>query len=126
MSEKNSKYRVAEIIDDFKIVINKGRQEDVKVGDRFLVYKISENEISDPETGENLGALEIVKGTGVVTHVQEKISTLESDRKSDSFRKTIRKPILTFSQFAGEEEIIDRKQTIPFENPEVGDLLKQI
>ncbi|HCW08231.1 MAG TPA: hypothetical protein DGG95_12795 [Cytophagales bacterium] len=116
--------RIAKVIDDYKIVINKGSNNGIQVGQRLLVYAIGE-EINDPESGESLGQLEIVKGTGVVTHVQEYISTVESDRKSKSFRKIIRKPLLAF-QLAGEEEIINPSETIPFDEPKVGDLVKGI
>lgn len=118
--------KVARVIDPYKLVINKGLNYGIEKGQRFLVYAISSDEIKDPETGESLGNLEIVKGTGIVTHVQEKIATVESDRKSKAFRKTIRKPIMTFSQFSGEEEIIDPAETIPFDDAEINDLVKGI
>lgn len=117
--------KVAKVIDDYKLVINKGSYDDIQVGQRLLVYTIGD-EIMDPETGSSLGNLEIVKGTGVVTHVQGFISTVESDRKSKSFKKIIRKPLLAFQQFGGEEEIINPAETIPFDDPIVGDLVKSI
>ena len=72
-------YKVAKIIDEYKVVINAGSRQDVCEGQKYLIYAIDNNEIFDPDTGRSLGYLEIVKGTGIVTHVQEKIATLESD-----------------------------------------------
>ncbi len=117
--------RVAKVIDSYKLIINKGVSDGIQLGQRLLVYSMGE-EINDPETGISLGKLEIVKGTGIVTHVQEKISTVESDRKSKSFKKIIRKPILLYQQFGGEEEIINPSETIPFDDPKEGDLVKGI
>lgn len=126
MNTELKNIKVAKVVDPYKIVINKGSNDGVEKGQRFLVYSISPDEIKDPETGESLGKLEVVKGTGVVTHVQDKIATIESDRKSKAFRKTIRKPLMTFSQFVGEEEIVDPAETIPFDDAEVKDLVKGI
>ncbi len=126
MNTELKNIKVAKVIDPYKLVINKGSNDGIEKGKRFLVYSISSEEIKDPTTGESLGNLEIVKGTGVVTHVQERIATIESDRKSKAFRKTIRKPLMTFSPFIGEEEVVDPAETIPFDDAEVNDLVKGI
>jgi hypothetical protein len=68
---------VAHVINDYKVVINRGVDQGVKVGDTYLIYAIG-HELIDPETDEPLGALEIVRGRAVVRHVQEKVSTLET------------------------------------------------
>jgi hypothetical protein len=68
---------VAKVIGQFDLVINRGREQGVREGAKFLVYGVGE-EIVDPETNESLGNLELVRGIGVVTHVQEKISTITS------------------------------------------------
>lgn len=68
---------VAHVIDEFKVVINRGSDQGVKVGDTYLIYAIGPDLI-DPETNESLGPLEIVRGRAVVRHVQEKVATLET------------------------------------------------
>jgi hypothetical protein len=68
---------VAYVMGDYKIVINRGVEQGVKVGDTYLIYAIGP-EMIDPETDESLGNLEIVRGRAVVRHVQEKVSTLET------------------------------------------------
>jgi hypothetical protein len=66
--------KVAAIIDDFTIVINRGNRDGVEDGGYFVIFKLGE-EIRDSETGESLGIFEIVKARVEVRHVQEKMST---------------------------------------------------
>ncbi|MEH7850189.1 hypothetical protein [Rhizobium laguerreae] len=70
--------RVIKVIDDYNIVINRGSEHKVALNSRFLVFGAGE-QLSDPDTGEDLGVLELVRGKARVTHVQAKISTLTSD-----------------------------------------------
>ena len=125
--------KVAKIIDEFTLVINKGREDVVSEGERFLIYSIGE-EILDPDTKKSLGKLEIVKGTGKVLHVQSRLSTISSDMKSAPTR-TIRKKIgripaiPTLATIMGREQEIEEylpSDPIPFDNPEVGDFVKKI
>lgn len=69
---------VAEVRDRRTLVINRGSRDGVREGMKVLVYKESEEEVIDPETEEPLGRLEVVKGTGKVTHVQENMATIVS------------------------------------------------
>ena len=64
---------VARIISEKEIVLNVGKTDGVKEGMEFVIYSESEK-IFDPETGEDLGSLEIIKGRVTVYHVQEKLS----------------------------------------------------
>jgi hypothetical protein len=115
---------VAKVIDSFRIVINIGRQGNIKQGQRFLIYELTNEEIRDPMTGESLGKLEVVKGTGKVIHVQEMISTVESDMRETPSRTIIRRP----SAWLGiEEETIQSPSDLrPFHEPKVGDIAKPI
>ena len=122
------KYKVAKVIDEYTLVINAGKNQGIKSGFKFLIYSIGED-IKDPDTGESLGKLEVIKGTAKVSHVQDNISTV----KSDTFEKS--KPIVTtrrqskFLSAFGEEYITREEQEPiqkPFENPEVGDFAKYI
>ena len=69
--------KIVKVKDSYTVVMNKGSIDGVKTGDCFLVIGVGEV-IVDPETGEELEKLEIVRGRVRVTHVQEKISTLSS------------------------------------------------
>lgn len=125
--------KVAKIIDTYTLVINKGGENGVSEGDRFLIYSIGED-ILDPDTGKPLGKLEIIRGTGKSVHVQATLSTISSDMKSAPTR-TVRKnrrgnPMLygLAAMMTRGEEIEEYlpSDPIPFEEPEVGDCVKKI
>ena len=110
----NERYfgRVVQVIDQYTIVINKGQSE-VQEGDKFLVVGLGDI-IKDPESGEELERLEIVRGKVKVFHIQSKISTLKSceyereeDRKEIKKVRKIRKSgaynLLPLTHFPGEE-----------------------
>src|SRR5882672_5460239 len=60
-----------------EIVINRGSQNGVKIGDQYLVFGEGPM-IQDPDTGKDLGQLELVRGRGEVVHVQEHLATIRS------------------------------------------------
>lgn len=70
-------YKVIKVINSTEIVINAGNEK-IKQFDKFLVYSLDE-ELFDPDTNESLGQLETVKGTVKPLHIQEKLTTLQSD-----------------------------------------------
>lgn len=118
--------KVARVIDNCTLVLNKGSKDSIKIGQRFLVYIIGE-QITDPDTGAWLEKLEVVKGTGKVTHLQESISTITSDMKGPVSR-TVRKVKTAPSWFNFPEEITETipSEKVPFEDPQVGDLAKPV
>lgn len=127
---------VVKISDDqMSIVLNVGEIDGIAPGQRFLIYSEGE-ELFDPVTKESLGKLEVVKGTGKATHVQEKMTTVGSDAKSDATRtiRKIRKDNLGYSSFGAlaammqpdEVEEVMPKNSLPFENPKIGDKARLI
>jgi len=68
---------VAKVIDDYKIVINKGSTSGVKENALYNVIELGDD-IIDPDTKEVLEKLEIVKGIVKPIHIQENITTLVS------------------------------------------------
>lgn len=130
---------IVKVIDDFQIVINKGKEDGIRQGQRVLLYNLSDDEIIDPNTGESLGYLEIVKGTGRVIHIQEKMAIIESEkvikpdlyspifwRDNENFINSL-KNVLTDSENDKIQQLIDGiKVKVPFENPQVGDRVKPI
>jgi hypothetical protein len=126
--EKKFPAVVAVIVNPYRVVINRGAEHDVKLGQRFLVYTLSEEEILDPITNESLGHLEIVKGTGKVIHVQEKMSTIESDQTEMS-NKTITKKNHRYLPIFPEEAVVEEiasPNRVPFDSVKVGDKVKPI
>ena len=119
--------------DNCKVSLNVGCCNGVSLGDKFLVYSLSDHEIIDPDTKESLGFLEFVKGSGKVVHVQEKLCTIESNTyKKPKPTKTITKHIpntfmASFGTQTTEETVIDgESEQVPFDNPQIGDLAKPI
>lgn len=116
--------KVAKVIDPFKVVINRGADDGVKVGQRFLVYGFGDD-IVDPDTRETLGRLEIVRGTGVATHVQSKLAILNSEKKEAGSKRIVRSPTVITWQ-PNEETFVGSPVSVPFEEPVIGDLAKPV
>jgi hypothetical protein len=79
--------KVAKILDEYSIVINVGRDDDVVNGMVFVVFVQSDDEVKDPDSGEVLGKLEHVKDYIFVSHVQDRFSTCVAGEKEASSRE---------------------------------------
>ena len=77
MTDYSKLPQVVHVIDGYTFVINRGKESKVMQDDNYLIFRLG-NSIFDPTTGDDLGVLEVVVGRARTTHVQEKISTLES------------------------------------------------
>ena len=111
---------VVYVIDAYSVAINRGSVHNVEMGQRFIIYAVSSDEIIDPETGEGLGYLEIVRGTGRVVHLQERMATIESEEQTQN--KTLRKSNFMFGDTVESVE----KRRVPFEAPGKGDKARPI
>lgn len=117
--------RVIKVIDDYTVVINRGKEHGLESFFRVLVYFVDPEELVDPETKESLGNLEIVRGTGKPIHIQDKMATIKSDRILPR-PKTIRKNG-PYSILMGTEIIEEGpSESLPFDRPQVGDKAKII
>jgi hypothetical protein len=65
--------KVARIISDTEVILAASSDNGVQEGTEFVIFALGDP-IFDPETGEPLGELELVKGRVVVTHVMGKMS----------------------------------------------------
>jgi len=81
---------IAEIIDEYTVVLNIGRNAGVKKGMNFVVYAET-GRIFD-KSGDDLGILEIPKAEIEVKDVQEKLSIAESTAVQE-----IRHPLAPFA-----------------------------
>lgn len=106
--------KVAKILDKYNLVLNKGKNADIKLGQEYLLYEQTE-EIRDPETGELLECLFVPKGKGVITRVQEKISILRSNEWERP--SSLAEALTAFAQ---------PRDLKPFYRPEVGDSVRNI
>ena len=77
MTDYSKLPQVVHLIDGYTFVINRGEDSGVMQGDNYLIFRLGES-ILDPTTGDDLGVLELVVGRARATHVQGRISTLES------------------------------------------------
>lgn len=66
--------KVAKILGNREIVINRGRTGGVRQGMIFEIFAAEGEEVWDPDTGETLGTVEDVKAKAEVTEVQERLS----------------------------------------------------
>lgn len=69
--------KVASIIDESTLIINVGEKAGVEKGVLFVIFEQGE-EIKDPESGESLGNLEIVKAEVEAVHVQEQMTIVRA------------------------------------------------
>lgn len=72
--------QVAQILTLRELVINRGQQHGVEVGMRFAVLNRRGSDITDPETHEVLGSVEIEKVLVKVVRVDERLSVARTFR----------------------------------------------
>lgn len=125
VAKSNYPATVAKVTDSHTLVINRGSDHGIKKGDHFLVYYVDPEELIDPESGESLGNLEIVRGTGTAIHVQPKLTTLKSNRVVSKGR-VIRRQSGVLAAFGSEVVEEPEREAMPFERPEVGDKVKPV
>jgi len=65
--------KVARIISSTEVVLAAGSDHGVTPGMEFVIYDLSDT-VFDPETREDLGRIELVKGRVVAVHVQDRIT----------------------------------------------------
>jgi hypothetical protein len=107
---------VARVIDSYNLVINRGSIDNIKEGDRFLIFETTED-IMDPVTGKSLGPLELSKGTGKAIEVFDRKAIIRSDR--------IRGMSGILAQ-ADDFDLEPEKYLYPFKKPKVNDIAKTI
>jgi hypothetical protein len=66
--------KVAKILGNNEIVINRGRNEGVRAGMMFEVFAPEGEEVWDPDTGETLGTVEDVKAQAEVIEAKERLA----------------------------------------------------
>ncbi|HPO07793.1 MAG TPA: hypothetical protein PLZ55_03930, partial [bacterium] len=67
--------QIIRILDDHRLVANRGSADGWAKGDLLVVFEEGD-EILDPQTGQSLGKLELVKAEMEAVHVQEHMSIL--------------------------------------------------
>lgn len=70
--------KVASLIDERTLVINKGSDDGVKQNMRFMIYAAKGKKIIDPDSKKELGELKIKKRSVMVTDVQKSYAVAET------------------------------------------------
>lgn len=78
MFNSSKNLRVVDILSESQIVLNAGINDGIEIDEEFIIYGLSEKDIIDPETYENLGKLEIYRGTGKVIYVQSTMCIVQA------------------------------------------------
>ncbi len=74
--------KIAKIISTKQVVINAGLDNGLKKGDKLeIIDKFGTDPVKDPDTGENLGTLDLPKGELIVSKVYPKMAIAESPIK---------------------------------------------
>jgi len=114
--------KVAEVLDNYKLVANIGESDGVEKGMKFEIYE-QVGGFTDPDTHEELGSRTIIKAEVKAVEVYKKMAVLKS---AETFKvnlprldflssKTKTKKLPTKSSVEDDETIIER-----------GDLIRQI
>ena len=72
--------KIARVLNTREVAINKGTDNGVEIGMVFKILSTKGSEIKDPDTGESLGSVELVKTTIKVIAVQERIAVASTYR----------------------------------------------
>jgi hypothetical protein len=70
--------KIAAILDKSTVVINRGRNHDIKRGDEFYIYSLL-GPFIDPDTGEDLGTTTKVWGKVIVSTLEDKFCIASTD-----------------------------------------------
>ena len=76
--------KVARVVSPTELILAAGSNDGVEEGMEFVVYSLSDA-ITDPDTGEDLGRVEIVKARVIAAHVQERITVARTKARTVSF-----------------------------------------
>jgi hypothetical protein len=74
--------KVIEVIDDFKVVINRNELNCIRIDTSHLVYSITNKPIYDPITSDFIGHRILCKGSGRIISVEENISIIQACNNS--------------------------------------------
>src|ERR1700730_3824695 len=79
MSER-IRARVAEVLTERELVLNKGSEDGVSIGMRFAILNRKGADIVDPDTGKSMGPVELEKTIVKVVRLQERLAIARTFR----------------------------------------------
>ena len=72
--------KVARVLSTREVALNKGAVDGVRIGMVFKILSTSGSDITDPDTGEIIGSVDLEKTSVKVTAVQDKVSVASTFR----------------------------------------------
>ena len=72
--------KVAQVLNSREVALNKGQLDGVIIGMVFRILSLKGSDITDPDTGDLLGSVELEKSRVKVTMVYERVSVAETYR----------------------------------------------
>lgn len=103
--------KVAEIVSDRELILNRGRAHGVEKGMYFNVLDTKTEGIKDPDSGEDLGGFKRIKISVVAVEVAEKI-TLAQTFRSKKVNIGGRGGLGGFTDMLTEPKIVERVETL--------------
>ncbi len=99
-------WKVIKIIDDYRIVINGGKNDSLQREDELEIF-IKGEEVRDPETNEPLGTLDKIKARLVVVDLFDQMAVCKS---AETFMHDMLNPIANFQTYKTSRLKVDPKQ----------------
>jgi hypothetical protein len=72
--------KVARVLNNRQVALNKGSVDGIQIGMVFKILSPKGSEITDPDTGEIIGSVELEKTSVKVTSVQDRVSVASTFR----------------------------------------------
>ncbi|WP_132995779.1 hypothetical protein [Sporanaerobacter acetigenes] len=122
----NKVWKVIKIIDDYRIVINGGKNDLLKREDELEVFVEGENVI-DPDTKESLGTLDIIKARLVVVDAFDRMAVCKN---AETYMQNALNPLSQFQIYKHDRLKVDPAEiTGPVSNIDktirIGDLVRK-
>ena len=76
--------KVAKVLGNNEIVLNRGRVDGVRTGMVFDVFTPGGEEVWDPDTGETLGTVEDIKAHAEITEVKDRLAVARLQNSAQS------------------------------------------
>lgn len=103
--------KVARVVSPTELILAAGAKDGVEEGMEFIVYTLSDS-VWDPDTGEDLGQIEIVKAKLIAAHVQEHMTIARTKSQTftrlNSYREEMRPHLLQYQT----THVVDEKMAV--------------
>ena len=119
--------KIAKIVDEYHVVVNRGSEHGVEEGMDFIVYR-EEGSVQDPDTGEELGELEHPLARLKPEHIMEKMTLMASNETEVRTESVFNLPTFQKKKKVNKPLPVDENETKREEEDtiEVGDLVKSV